>query len=312
MDLELTRRLRLGVSSCLLGESVRYDGGHKRDHWIVDRFGAFTEWIRVCPEAEAGLGVPRPKIQLERDGDRTRITEVDARVDHTATLQSWADGRLGALDLRDVDGWILKARSPSCGLRDVAVFEARAEVDRAPGFFAARLQELDPHLPTCSEEDVQVPEARRHFLERAQTRARWRRRIASLPDDADARARALEEFLARHALLLTCREQTRPEFDLCASDAGALTVVGHLLLERMHAPPTTAGHVRALTAIFDGLTKADAHARVGLGILIDQLERGEADAEVPRQLARGLVLAHGDAALRRQHYLDPVSVTPRP
>jgi len=312
MDLELATRLRLGASSCLLGDEVRYDGAHKRDHWIVDRFGAFTEWVRVCPEAEAGLGVPRPKIQLERKADDVRIAEVESGIDQTSRLQSWAETRLGGLDVADLDGWVFKARSPSCGVEGVAVHDGGNEVDRAPGFFAQRLLEVDPLLPTCTEEDVQVPEARRHFLERAQTRARWRCLIATLPTDGNARAQAIDDFLARHMLLLVCREQTRPDFDLCAADAAGLTLLGALLRERMHAEPTRAGHVRALSSIFDALTKADVHARAGLGILIDQVERGESDVEVPRQLARGLVLAHGDAAMCGQHYLDPVSITPRP
>lgn len=312
MDLQLTKRLRLGASSCLLGETVRYDGAHKRDHWIADRFGAFTEWVRVCPEAEAGLGIPRPKIQLERTDDGLRVAEVEAGVDHTARLQTWADGRLRDLDPAELDGWVFKARSPSCGVTGVEVFENGEAVDRAPGFFARRLMELDPLLPTCTEDDVQVPEARRHFLERAQTRARWRGLIASLPRVDDARAARLEQFLARHELLFVCRGTERPAFDLCASDAGALSMLGRLVFESLHPAPTVAGHVRALTRVFDRLNDLDVHARTGLGILIDQVERGQCDVEVPRQLARGLVLRFGDDHLCRQHYLDPASVTPLP
>ena len=308
MDLSLVTRLRLGVSSCLLGEAVRYDGSDEHDHWVADRFGPMVEWVRVCPEAEAGLGIPRPKIQLETADGSVRVREVDASTDHTDRLQGWADERLGDLDLGTLDGYVFKARSPSCGVNGVDVFDDGNAVDRARGFFAERLLAVDPHLPTCDEDDVQVPERRRHFLERAQARSRWRQRIATLPSDEVSRGAAVADLLERHALLLVCRERTPIAFDRCGADNAALRATGQLLAECMHAEPTVAGHVRALATLFDRMTGVTAHERTGLGVLIDQVERGETDVEVARQLARGLVLRAGDAWSRRQHYLDPVPV----
>ena len=233
------------------------------------------------------------------------VREIEARTDHTDRLHAWADGRLGEGDLEALDGYVFKARSPSCGVEGVDVFDGDEAVDRAPGFFARRLLARDPLLPTCTEDDVQVPERRRHFLERAQTRARWRAFVTELPADDATRAKALETFLRRHELLLVCREQSPVDFDLCADDAGALRLVGTLLLERMHAEPTLAGHVAALARLHDGLNGATHDERAGLAILIDQLERGESDVEVPRQLARGMALRAGDDWSRAQHYLDP-------
>jgi len=306
MDLSLGTRLRLGVSSCLLGEAVRYDGSDEHDHWVADRFGPMVEWVRVCPEAEAGLGVPRPKIQLESADGSVRVREVEATTDHTERLQGWADERLGDLDLEALDGYVFKARSPSCGVNGVDVFDGGTAIDRARGFFAERLLAVAPQLPTCDEDDVQVPERRRHFLERAQARARWRHRIATLPDDAVDRAEAVADLLDRHALLLACRERTPIAFDRCGADNAALRATGQLLAERMYADPTVVGHVRALAVLFDRMHGVTAHERAGLGVLIDQVERGETDTEVARQFARGLVLRAGDAWSRRQHYLDPV------
>lgn len=308
MDLTLSTRMRLGVSSCLLGEAVRYDGAGKFDHWVADRFGPMVEWTRVCPEAEAGLGIPRPKIQLERAGDALRVREVEAGTDHTDRLHGWADERLDALDPMSLDGYVFKARSPSCAVAGVDVFDGEEVVDRARGFFVERLLAIDPLLPVCDEDDVQVPELRRHFLERAQVRARWRAFVADLPTDADARAKRLETFLVRHELLLVSRGAGPIDFDLCANDAGALQALGRLLAERMHAPPTVEGHVAALARLHDRLADASGHERAGLAILIDQAERGESDVEVPRQLARGIVLRAGDDWSRAQHYLDPVPV----
>ena len=291
MDLELGTRLRLGVSRCLLGEAVRYDGGDKRDHWVADRFGPMVEWVRVCPEEEAGLGVPRPKIRLESADGSIRVREVESSIDHTEHLQSWADQRLP--ELGDLDGYVFKSRSPSCGVEGVEVFVEDHPVGRAPGFFVERLLELDPYLPTCTEVDVQVPELRRHFLERAQTRARWRRHRASGNDRAS--------FLERHELLLVCRGQAPIDTDGVDDDP-----LQRRLRERMHEAPTLDGHVTALARLYDDLDAVTAHERVGLGVLIDQVQREETDVEVARQFARGLVLRAGSTWARSQHYLDPM------
>lgn len=306
MDLQLGVRLRLGVSSCLVGETVRYDGGHKRDAWVVDRLGPLVDFERICPEAEAGLGVPREKIQLER-GERGDVVVrgLQTRTDHTPRLQAWTERRLRALDLESLDGYVFKSRSPSCGVEGVAVFEGEVEVGRSPGLFAAALCERDPHLPCCTEADLQIPESRRHFLERAQARARWRLLVAELtPSHAD-RAHAITDFLDRHRLLLACREQEVPPLGDAACDLAALTAVGREFAARMAHPPTIAGHVRALAAIHDALEGVSANERLGLALLVRDVQNGVLDVEVPRQLARGLLLRAGLRALSRQHYVDP-------
>src|SRR5512146_2137694 len=127
--------ISIGISSCLLGQKVRYDGGHKRDEFIVDTLGRYVEWVPVCPELEMGLGVPREPIHLiandspdarrfrpSRRDAPIRLVGVKSGVDHTAAMEKYAKRRLDALEKMDLCGYILKKDSPSCGLFRVKVW----------------------------------------------------------------------------------------------------------------------------------------------------------------------------------------------
>jgi len=117
------QRVRLGVSACLLGEEVRYDGGHKRDRFLTETLGGFVEWVQVCPEVEAGMGTPRPAMRLVRaPGGSIRLITVVDGVDLTATMRTFAATRAKQLAAMDLDGYVLKKDSPSCGLERVRVY----------------------------------------------------------------------------------------------------------------------------------------------------------------------------------------------
>src|SRR5690606_4696456 len=108
--------IRIGISSCLLGHAVRWDGGHKRDAFLVERLGRFVEWVPVCPELELGMGVPREPIRLVARGAGIRLVSVSGGVDWTARMRAFAQRRVRALARLGLCGYVLKARSPSCGL----------------------------------------------------------------------------------------------------------------------------------------------------------------------------------------------------
>ena len=108
--------IRLGVSSCLLGEAVRYDGGHKRDRFLTDLLGQHVAFVPVCPELESGMGVPRPAMRLERAGRGERLVEIASGRDHTSRMQRFAARRLRALRPLELCGYVLKKDSPSCGM----------------------------------------------------------------------------------------------------------------------------------------------------------------------------------------------------
>src|SRR3954447_361261 len=117
------RPIRVGISACLLGQSVRYDGGHKRDAFLTDTFGRFVEWVPVCPEVEAGFGTPREAMRLLRHDDEVRLITVKTERDVTAQLQTAIDRRIRTLAIEDLSGYVLKKNSPSCGLLRVKLYE---------------------------------------------------------------------------------------------------------------------------------------------------------------------------------------------
>jgi uncharacterized protein YbbK (DUF523 family) len=167
------RPIRVGISACLLGEEVRYDGGHKHEPWITATLGRFVRFVPVCPEVELGLGVPRPAIRLVDDGaGGVRLVEPVAGTNLTERMARYADRRVQALESEDLSGYILKANSPSCGIDGVRVGNLR----RGRGLFAEALLRRFPSLPVEDEERLRDPRVREEFLARVLDHRRRRRR----------------------------------------------------------------------------------------------------------------------------------------
>src|SRR5690242_19296936 len=145
-------KVRLGVSACLLGESVRYDGGHKRDRFLTETLAPYVEWVPVCPEVELGLGVPRDTLRLVGEAAAPRLVVEHTGEDLTARMARFAHRRLEALAALELDGYVLKRASPSCGLFRVRVYDAkRAPSAAGRGLFAAALVDRLPALPVEEE-----------------------------------------------------------------------------------------------------------------------------------------------------------------
>jgi len=177
-------RVRVGVSACLLGQRVRYDGGHKLDRRVAGPLGRLFEWVPVCPEVELGLGVPRETLRLEGDRRRPRLVLERARRDITSSMSAWSRRRLEQLDRLDLCGYVLKSRSPSCGLRSVPVHRTGrpgAPEGRATGVFARALLKRFPRLPVEEEDALHDRERRERFVHRVFA---YRRRLDRLADGA--------------------------------------------------------------------------------------------------------------------------------
>jgi uncharacterized protein YbbK (DUF523 family) len=169
-------RPRIGISSCLLGDEVRFDGGHKREASLIAAAGPDVEWVRVCPEVELGLGVPREPVRLVTAGGGTRMISVESHIDHTDAMREYAARRVRELAAANLSGYVLKARSPSCGLHDVAIHDAAgAVVATGMGLFAAALREGLPELPVEDERRLADPAALEAFLARVRAYADLRR-----------------------------------------------------------------------------------------------------------------------------------------
>jgi uncharacterized protein YbbK (DUF523 family) len=162
----MEERIRIGISACLLGEEVRFDGGHKRDAYLTDVLAERVEWVAVCPEVEVGMGTPREPLRLVRENGWTRMVTVHTAIDHTDTMNAWAKARVEALAREDLDGYVLKKDSPSCGMEGVKVYGPGGPVRDGRGLFAEALIARLPRLPVEEEGRLTDPGIRERFLER--------------------------------------------------------------------------------------------------------------------------------------------------
>lgn len=157
--------VRVGVSACLLGARVRYDGDHRRDAWICDQLASLFELVEICPELELGLGVPREKIRIEGDASSPHLVAVESRRDLTSAMNEWADRRIDTLPA--LAGYVWKSGSPSCGPRAVPRYGTdSALASDGVGFFARALQRRFPELPVEDEVALADLEVRASFVDR--------------------------------------------------------------------------------------------------------------------------------------------------
>jgi uncharacterized protein YbbK (DUF523 family) len=164
-----TGKIKIGISSCLLGNAVRYDGTDKYSQHITRAFANQFELVPFCPEVAIGLGVPRPPLQLVSVGDGIRMRGVeDPRQDVTSDIQGYAQSVLPQLD--KLSGYIFKCRSPSCGVEDVPVFTTDGTISArlASGLFAQAIQDLLPELPLSNEETLLDARACSDFIAQVQ------------------------------------------------------------------------------------------------------------------------------------------------
>jgi len=194
-------KIALGISACLLGEKVRYDGRHKLDRRLRDGFGQRVRWVPVCPEVECGLPVPREPIHLVAARGGVRLETLETGVDLTGRMKAWARKRLAALRAENLGGFVFKARSPSCGLECVEIHSRSGAVARrGAGLWAAAFTARFPLLPVAEEGRLRTRAAREDFCRRVFALRRWR----DLAARGGMRA-ALLDFHARHKLLLAAQ-----------------------------------------------------------------------------------------------------------
>ena len=167
--------LRLGISTCLLGEEVRYDGGHKLDRFLRDVLGEFVEYVPVCPEVEAGFDTPREAFRLVGEPDSPRFITAKTEVDYTDRMSSWSRNRVSDLATENLCGFVFKSRSPSSGMERVKVYTNKGmPVKKGVGVFAKAFMERFPHLPVEEEGRLNDARLRENFIERIFALARWK------------------------------------------------------------------------------------------------------------------------------------------
>ncbi len=195
---DATTRPRIGVSSCLLGEKVRFDGGHKRDRFLTDTFGRFVDWVSVCPEVECGLPIPRESMHLSGDPESPRLVTTKSNVDMTPRMKRWAKTRLAELKEAELSGFIFKSKSPSSGMERVKVYTDTGMPKKVGvGIFARAFMEHFPLTPVEEEGRLHDADLRENFIERVFAMERLRDLIGGR-----ASRREIVEFQARHKLQL--------------------------------------------------------------------------------------------------------------
>jgi uncharacterized protein YbgA (DUF1722 family)/uncharacterized protein YbbK (DUF523 family) len=194
------QKIRLGISACLLGQKVRFDGGHQSDRFIIETLGRYVEFVPVCPEVECGLGVPREAMRLVGDPAAPRLMTVRTKIDHTERMVAWARKRVQELEQEGLCGYIFKSKSPSSGMERVKVYSEPPQgspVTKGVGVFARIFMEHFPLLPVEDEGRLHDPGLRENFTERIFVFQRWRELLA-----ASAGLGGLVAFHTRHKLLI--------------------------------------------------------------------------------------------------------------
>lgn len=197
-------KIRLGISTCLLGEPVRYDGGRKHDRYLTDTLGEYVEYVPVCPEVECGLGIPRESMHLEGDPESPRLVTSRTHRDVTDSMVRWVQTRLHQLEYERLCGFIFKNHSPSCGMERVKIFDGKGMPQKKGlGIFAGFFTKRFPLLPVEEEGRLYDPVLRENFIVRIFTLKRWR----DLVSDGKTIGR-LVDFHTRHKFLIMAHSPT--------------------------------------------------------------------------------------------------------
>ncbi len=220
LESEQSPRPRVGISTCLLGERVRHDGGHKLDHFLTDTLGQFVDWVPVCPEVECGLPTPREAMRLVGDREDPRLVTSRTGEDMTDRMTEWASRRLSELEDEDLSGFVFKSGSPSSGMERVRVYDANGVPSKiGSGIFAAAFMKRFPLLPVEDDGRLHDPGLRENFIERVFCLARYRSFRK-----AESSLGGLVEFHARH------------KFQIMAHSRKHLTQMGRLVARGKEVP----------------------------------------------------------------------------
>lgn len=306
----MTATVRLGISSCLLGERVRFDGGHKHQAFLTETLGPHVEWVPVCPELEVGMGVPREAVNLRRSSTGPRMLGRDSGTDWTDRMHAWATGRLDDLSSCDLDGFVLKKDSPSCGLERVRLYpeDAGQPTRDGRGLWASALAERFPALPLEEEGRLNDPRLRENFIERVFAHRRWREFMAANPSVSD-----LQSFHARAKLSIMAHSpQAYRELGRFVAGVGARTLTrslreyGERLQEALRRLATPAKHTNVLQHLAGHLKREiDEADRRELANVIERYRNGLVPLVVPLTLLQHHFRRHPVPWATGQTYLDP-------
>lgn len=301
-------RPAIGVSACLLGHPVRFDGGHKRDRFITDKLSRVMDFVPVCPETEAGLGVPRPAIQLRRiEGTIRLVQSSDHSVDYTEIMAGVAVKRARELGGR-ISGFIFQKKSPSCGMERVPVVQGdnRPAERNGTGLFVQHFTHHCPLVPIEEEGRLNDPVLRENFLERVYALDRWYRLDPTS-------VKGFIDFHAQHKLMLMARgSEAYARLGRIVAGVREKTLQARrdsyiaAFMETMAKRVSRSHHYNVLQHVMGyfkrGLSAADKRELLEV---FDSYRASQVPLAAPVTLLNHHLRKHPDAYLARQHYLKP-------
>jgi uncharacterized protein YbgA (DUF1722 family)/uncharacterized protein YbbK (DUF523 family) len=301
-------KIRLGISKCLLGDPVRYDGGHKLDRFLTETLGQYVDYVPVCPEVECGMLVPREPMHLEGNAESPRLVTIRTGIDLTDQMRAWAAKRVVELEKESLMGFIFKSDSPSSGMERVKVYSGKGLSARSGiGIFARMFMEHFPLLPAEEEGRLHDPALRENFIERVFSLAGWR------DLDGNESLGALVEFHTKHKLLILSHS-ARHYQEMGRLVAGPNHLPIKVLLDRyqkrfmeaLKLRTTSKKHANVLmhmAGYFKNQLSSDEKAE--LIEIIEQYRRELVPLIVPITLINHYVRKYNQPYLRNQCYLRP-------
>jgi uncharacterized protein YbgA (DUF1722 family)/uncharacterized protein YbbK (DUF523 family) len=307
--LVMEEKIRLGISACLLGEQVRYDGGHKLDPFLADTLGRYVDWVPVCPEVEYGLPVPREPMRLVGSPDSPRLVTIKTGIDHTGGMTRWAGEKMQELSGLDLCGFVFKSKSPSSGMTGVKVYsESGIPVRRGRGIFAALFIDTFPLLPVEDEGRLHDPALRENFIERIFVFHRWQDLMGK-----GSSLHNLMEFHTRHKLLIMSHSARHyRELGRLVAEAKGRKPTDlrrqyiRTIMEGLRLIATPKKQTNVLQHIMGYFKKQlSSEEKQELISIIEEYHRGILPLIVPLTLLRHYVRKYDEPYLKTQYYLNP-------
>ena len=302
-------KITLGISSCLLGNNVRYDGGHAWDRFLTDTLGQYVAYVPVCPEVECGFSIPRETLRLVGSPDAPRLVTVKSGQDHTGRMLTWARGKVEELEKEQLCGFIFKSKSPSSGMERVKIYDEHGvPAKKGVGLFARTFMEHFPLLPAEDEGRLHDPALRENFIERIFTCQRWREVVQQKKSIG-----ALVAFHTRHKLLILSHSPKHYQAMgklVAAAQKNALSSLYDqyqtMLMEALRIKASASKHSNVLQHMM-GYFKAELSADEKQELLetIDRYRRGLLPLIVPVTLISHYVRKYDQPYLKDQYYLNP-------
>ncbi len=302
-------KIRIGISTCLLGENVRYDGGHKLDRFLTDTLGQYVEYVPVCPEVECGLPVPRQAMHLEGDPKSPRLVTLRTKQDMTERMVKWAEKRVVELEKQDLCGFIFKSNSPSSGMERIRVYNEKGmPVKKGVGMFARIFMDHFSLLPVEDEGRLHDPRLRENFVERIFTLKRWREVLAKKESRGN-----LVDFHTQHKLLILSHSPKPYQImgKLVAQAKGVpvkelYQKYQNILMEALQlktTPKKNANVLMHMMGYFKEQLSSDEKQE--LLEVIDRYRREYIPLIVPITLVNHYVRKYDQSYLKQQVYLNP-------